>query len=68
MVRTVFGKPLITAMPPALSVIGPKASSEIMMPDIESIAMTATAMPYRPAALWLSQIDAAMQSTGKAVA
>jgi hypothetical protein len=35
----------MTAMPPALSVIGPKASSEIMIPAIESMLMTAIAMP-----------------------
>ncbi len=35
----------MTAMPPALSVIGPKASSEMMMPAIDNIDMTAIAMP-----------------------
>ena len=35
----------MTAMPPALSVIGPKASSEMMIPAIESMLMTAMAIP-----------------------
>ena len=34
-----------TAMPPALSVIGPNASREMTIPAMESIAMTAMAMP-----------------------
>ena len=36
---------VMTAMPPALSVIGPKASREIIIPAIDSIDITATAMP-----------------------
>ncbi len=32
-------------MPPALSVMGPKASSEMTIPAMESMAMTAMAMP-----------------------
>ena len=39
------GRSLITATPPALSVIGPKASSEIMIPAMESMLMTAIAIP-----------------------
>src|SRR5205814_8520378 len=43
--RTSFGKLLITAMPPALSVIGPNESSEIMIPAIDNIDITAIAIP-----------------------
>ena len=45
MSRTLFGNSAISAMPPALSVIGPYASSATMMPAIDSIAVAATAMP-----------------------
>jgi len=43
--RTDLGMPDMTAIPPALSVMGPKASREMMMPAMESMAMTAMAMP-----------------------
>jgi hypothetical protein len=47
--RTSFGRSDISAMPPALSVTGPNASSATMMPATDSIAVTAMAMPKRPA-------------------
>jgi len=40
-----FGKLLITAMPPALSVIGPNESSEMIIPAIDNIDITAIAIP-----------------------
>src|SRR5438067_2698667 len=43
--RTSFGKLLITATPPALSVIGPNESSEMMIPAIDNIDITAIAIP-----------------------
>ena len=43
--RTSSGRSAISAMPPALSVIGPKASSATIRPVSESCAITATAMP-----------------------
>ena len=43
--RTSLGKLLMTAMPPALSVIGPKESSEMMIPAMDNIAITAMAIP-----------------------
>jgi len=43
--RTSVGNSLITAMPPALSVIGPNESSEMMIPAIDNIAITAIAIP-----------------------
>jgi hypothetical protein len=48
-VRTSFGRPAISAMPPALSVTGPKASSATIMPASASMVVTAMAMPNRPA-------------------
>ena len=45
--RTLSGRSAISAMPPALSVTGPYASSATMRPVIESWAMTATPIPYR---------------------
>ena len=43
--RTSCGRPDISAMPPALSVIGPKASSATIRPVSDSWPMTATPMP-----------------------
>ncbi len=45
MARTLSSMPAISAMPPALSVIGPNASSATTTPVRESIAITATPMP-----------------------
>ena len=47
------GRSAISAMPPALSVTGPNASSATIRPVIESCAITATPMPKRPAK-WLA--------------
>ena len=49
MLRTESGSFAISAMPPALSVIGPYASSATMMPAIDSIDVAAIAIPYNPA-------------------
>jgi hypothetical protein len=43
--RTSSGNSAISAMPPALSVIGPKASSATIRPVSESCAITAMPMP-----------------------
>ncbi len=43
--RTLSGISAISAIPPALSVIGPNESIATMIPAIESIAIAATAMP-----------------------
>ncbi len=45
MLRTPSGSSAISAMPPALSVIGPNASSATTTPVSDSIAITATPMP-----------------------
>jgi len=55
-------------MPPALSVIGPKASSATIRPVSDSCAMTATPMPNRPATWFATRMPAAMTTTGTAVA
>src|SRR5437879_2521810 len=48
MLRTSFPRWAISAIPPALSVIGPKASMATTIPAIESIETAATATPYSP--------------------
>ena len=45
MSRTSCGRSAISAMPPALSVIGPKASSATIKPVSDSCAITAMPMP-----------------------
>jgi hypothetical protein len=45
MLRISSGKPAISAIPPALSVIGPYASSATMIPAMDSIEVAAIAMP-----------------------
>jgi hypothetical protein len=47
--RTSAGKSDISAMPPALSVTGPNASSATTTPASASIVVTAIAMPNNPA-------------------
>ena len=42
------GSSAISAIPPALSVIGPKASNATIIPVKESIDVAAMAMPYIP--------------------
>ena len=44
-VRTFSGRSAISAIPPALSVTGPNASSATMRPVMESWAITATPIP-----------------------
>src|SRR5690606_22328528 len=67
MLRISSGSSAISAMPPALSVIGPYASRATMMPAIDSMLVAATAMPYRPAAAYEAMIAAQTKSTGQAV-
>ena len=47
--RTSLGRLAITATPPALSVIGPNESSEMITPAMDNIDITAIAIPYSPA-------------------
>ena len=49
MPRISSGNSAISAMPPALSVIGPKASSATIIPVSESMEVAAIAIPYKPA-------------------
>ena len=66
--RTLSGRSAISAMPPALSVTGPYASSATIRPVIESCAMTATPMPKRPAKWLATRMPVASTTTGSAVA
>src|SRR5437016_2604718 len=68
MARTESGSLAISAMPPALSVIGPYASRATMMPAIDSIDVAAIAMPYSPASQNETRIAAHTASTGHDVA
>src|SRR5256885_13526838 len=68
MLRTSLGNSAISAMPPALSVIGPYASRATMMPVIDSIEVAATAIPYNPANLYDARIAAQMAISGHAQA
>ena len=75
MVRTSEGSSAISAIPPALSVIGPNASRATMTPVIDNMLVAAIAMLYRPARLspWgassnAPQMLAQTASTGSAVA
>ena len=62
------GRSAISAMPPALSVTGPYASSATIRPVIESCAITATPIPKRPAKWLATRMPAASTITGAAVA
>jgi hypothetical protein len=65
--RTSGPSPLISLIPPALSAIGPYASTDIVIPTVASIPTAAMAMPYRPAAAWATKIAAQMTSMGAMV-
>src|SRR5690606_24168267 len=65
--RTYLGRPDISAMPPALSEIGPYASTASLIPRLESIPTAAIAIPYRPAKWNAPMIDKAMIRIGIAV-
>ena len=65
--RTSSGISAISAMPPALSVIGPYASSATIMPAIDNIAVAAIAMPYRSPSLYAAPMATHTASTGHAV-
>ena len=58
----------ISAIPPALSVTGPYASSATTIPVNANIAVTAIAIPYRPAKLFVYKIPATIINAGIAVA
>ena len=48
MSRTSLPRWAISAIPPALSVIGPNASIATTIPAIDNIDTAATATPYKP--------------------
>ena len=55
-------------MPPALSVMGPKASRATMIPVMDNMEVAAMAMPYNSASWYAPQMLAHTASTGRAVA
>src|SRR5438105_2913036 len=66
--RTSLSRPAISAMPPALSVTGPNASSATTKPARASIVVVAIAMPKRPASVYVTTMPHTMTSAGRAVA
>ena len=65
--RTFSGKPAISAIPPALSVIGPKASIATIIPASDNIATAARATPYKPAKEKLTNIPREISNIGAKV-
>ena len=68
MSRTSLGSSDISAMPPALSVTGPYASSATIMPAKASIVVAAMAIPNSPAQMYAQIMPPQMTIVGKAVA
>jgi len=48
MLRISSGSSAISAIPPALSVIGPYASRATIIPAIDNMEVAAMAIPYKP--------------------
>ena len=65
--RTSFGRSLISAIPPALSAIGPKASMASCMAVVAIIPAAAIATPYRPAQAYEPQMPEASTRMGRKV-
>ncbi|MNE35343.1 hypothetical protein D3C80_1290970 [compost metagenome] len=65
--RTSGGRPAISAMPPALSVTGPKASRATIIPATPSMVVVAMAMPNRPANWKAATMPTMMVKAGRAV-
>ena len=65
---TFFGRLDISAIPPALSVTGPYASSATTIPANASIVVTAIAIPNKPAIAFVISIPATIINAGTAVA
>ena len=66
--RTSSGRVAISAMTPALSVTGPKASSATIIPATPSMVVVAMAMPNRPASWKLATMPTMIVRAGSAVA
>jgi len=64
---TSFGSSDISAIPPALSDTGPKASIATVIAVVESIPTAARAMPYSPAKESAIMIADAIQRSGNTV-
>ena len=67
MLRTSGPRPDISEIPPALSAIGPYASTDIVIPTVASMATAAMPMPNRPADPLAIQIARQMNRTGARV-
>jgi len=67
-VGIVTGSAIKSMLAPALSVTGPYASSATIRPVMDSCAITATPIPYRPAKWWATRMPVAITITGAAVA
>jgi hypothetical protein len=65
--RTSFGSPLISAIPPALSAMGPKASMASCMAVVAIIPAAAMATPYTPANSYEAMIPPASTRMGRVV-
>ena len=61
------GSSAISAIPPALSEIGPYASTANWIPVLANIPTAAIAIPYNPAKLWDTKIADAINKIGTAV-
>ena len=66
MSRTLSSRPDISAIPPALSAIGPYASTATVLPVVASIPTAARAIPYTPAIMKATIIATAIRTTGNA--
>ncbi len=65
--RTSAGNSLISAIPPALSAIGPNASIASCIAVVAIIPAAAIATPYKPAHSYEPQIPPASTNTGRKV-
>ena len=65
--RTFGSSPVISAIPPALSAIGPYASTASWIPIVASIPSAAIPIPYNPANSYAKSIAKAIVKTGNAV-
>ncbi len=65
---TLLGNLDISAIPPALSVTGPYASKATTIPAKANIVVTAMAIPYKPAILFVKSIPDTIINAGIAVA
>ena len=65
--RTDSSRPDISAIPPALSAMGPYASTATVIPVVESIPTAARAIPYNPSTPYATKIPTQISRIGNAV-